>query len=248
VPSQKGNKLRPRHFEFFPLLLALLAACSPPPEPPPASLPPPADIELPTSDLPAGQFGGRLILNQLADPKTFNPIIAEDAASGALTGILFPGLTTTDPVTLEPIPDLAHSWDISPDQKTFTFHLRRGLTWSDGHPFTADDVIFTLRDLIRHPTVPNRIRDFLSVGGEPFHYEKIDDHTIRITTPDIYAPFLTFIGIGNILPRHIYQPILEKGQFTQSLGINTPPADIPSLGPYRLHRLSLIHISEPTRH
>ncbi len=237
MASQQQKQLKAQKQISLVVLLALLAGCCPPPAPPPpASIPPPANIDLPASDLPAGNFGGRLLLNLLADPKTFNPIVAEDATSSALTAILFPGLTTIDPVTLEPIPHLAQSWDISADQKTFTFHLRRGLTWSDGHPFTADDVIFTLRDLIRHPTIPNRIRDFLSVGGEPFHYEKIDDYTLRITTPDIYAPFLTFIGIGNILPRHIFQPIMEKGEFARCLGINTPPSDIPSLGPFRLHR------------
>ncbi len=220
------------------LLLALLALsyCIPrDPAPQTRARPPVTEAGFPVSDLPQGQFGGRLILSQLSDPRTFNPIIAEDAASGAIGGILFPGLTRVNPVTLEPEPELAERWEISEDQRSFTFYLRRGLTWSDGHPFSADDVIFSLDTVIQHPSVITRTKTFLSVDGKKFDFEKIDDYTIRITTPDIYAPFLIFIGT-NIIPKHIYEQHLQDGTFMQQMGINTPPHKLPSLGPFRLMR------------
>ena len=69
-----------------------------------------------------------------ADPRTFNPILVTDATSGAIVGDLFETLIRVDLKTLLPEPGLAESWDISPDQKSITFHLRHGLKWFDGAP------------------------------------------------------------------------------------------------------------------
>src|ERR1700733_6064848 len=90
-----------------------------------------------------GRFGGSLVLATPSDPKTFNDIVSTDAYSGAITAMLFEGLTTADPFTLKVIPNLAKSWDVSPDGLAWTFHLRQDVKWSDGVSFSADDVVFT---------------------------------------------------------------------------------------------------------
>src|SRR5579863_4305619 len=90
-----------------------------------------------------GHYGGSLVLATPSDPKTFNDIVSTDAYSGAITALIFEGLTTADPFTLKVIPNLAKSWTVSPDGLQWTFHLRRDVQWFDGTAFSADDVVFT---------------------------------------------------------------------------------------------------------
>ncbi|MGD9635655.1 MAG: peptide ABC transporter substrate-binding protein [Pirellulales bacterium] len=62
-----------------------------------------------------------------------------------IVGSIFEGLTRLDPKTLEPIPGVAESWDISDDKKTYTFHLRKNAKWSNGDPVTAHDFLYSMR-------------------------------------------------------------------------------------------------------
>src|SRR5260370_13061453 len=79
----------------------------------------------------------------LSDPRTFNPILITDATSGTLTGDLFETLIRTNPVTTLPEPGLAEKWEIAPDSRSITFHLRHDVKWFDGQPVTAHHVLFT---------------------------------------------------------------------------------------------------------
>ena len=113
----------------------------------------------------------------------------------------------------EPIlePDLAESWEFSDDGKVITFHLRPGVKWSDGMPFTIDDILFTYYDVIRNDELVNLqstgIRRLLATGGDT-EMVKIDDYTFKIvmTQPyptlieDLFAPGVT-TGF-HILPKH----------------------------------------------
>ena len=83
----------------------------------------------------SSRYGGSLVLAVSSDPKTFNDIVSTDAYSGAITAMLFEGLTTADPFTLKVIPNLAKSWDVSPDGLQWTFHLREDVKWFDGVAF-----------------------------------------------------------------------------------------------------------------
>ncbi|MDX2225631.1 MAG: ABC transporter substrate-binding protein [Verrucomicrobiae bacterium] len=189
----------------------------------------PEDVEI--AQCPPGKYGGRYLSSTIGDPKTFNPVMAEESSSTEVLGYVFGGLTRYNSKTQSPEPGLAKSWEVSPDNKTWTFHLRRGLQWSDGTPLTADDVVFTFNDIIYNPKIVNRNRDFLSVDGKYFKVEKVDALTVRITTPEIYAPFLIFIGT-EILPRHKLQKAVAEGTFESAWGINTDPRDIVGNGPY----------------
>lgn len=77
------------------------------------------------------------------------------------------------------IPCVAKGWDLSDDYKTLTLYLRKGMKWSDGEPFTADDILFWYQDIILNdeltPTKPEK----WSPGGEPMKATKIDDYTVR---------------------------------------------------------------------
>ena len=90
-----------------------------------------------------GNPGGKFVVAELGDPKTFNYLIANEASSMDIGRFMFWGLLNFDVPTQTVKPGLAESWTNSPDGKTWTFKLRKNLRWSDGAPLTADDVVFT---------------------------------------------------------------------------------------------------------
>ena len=72
---------------------------------------------------------------------------------------------------------IAKSWEVAPDGLTWTFHLRQGAAFSDGHPITAEDVLFSLQvalDETLHPSV----QDLLKIDGKPFEFSAPDPHTV----------------------------------------------------------------------
>ncbi len=79
------------------------------------------------------------------------------------------------------IPNLAESWEISDDATVYTFHLRQGVKWSDGEPFTAEDLEFWFNDVILNTDLQTTVPAWLTSGGEPVKFEKVDDYTIKFT-------------------------------------------------------------------
>lgn len=217
------------------LLCLLLGACSPPPRVERPHYPLPADVDISASE--PGRYGGLFVRSDAQEPKTFNPLVAEDAYSSQAIELLLSALTRYDPIQDRVVPELVKSWELAPNQRTYTFHLRRGLRWSDGQPFTAADVMFTF-DALFDQRYPNRYAQQYTIAGQPLQYEQVDDHTLRFTTPTLYAPFLTDIGYIAILPRHRLLAAFKDGslqkQWTTQTAINTPQA-IVGLGPFRLY-------------
>ncbi len=190
-------------------------------------------------DFPTGVAGANLIETLPGDLATLNPLINESLAGSMVIGRILDGLTTLDTVTGVVIPNLAKSWDISEDNLRYTFHLRRGVHWSDGQPFTADDVIFTWQCFFAKQTdpetgellldensrvkyrYPSRSTFSQQINGQEPLIEKIDDYTIRFTLPEIYAPFLLFGGSQSILPEHVLREAFEAGTLLDEWSVNT---------------------------
>ena len=179
------------------------------------------------------RYGGSLVLAVSSDPKTFNDIVSTDAYSGAMTAMLFEGLTTADPFTLKVIPQLAKSWVASPDGLQWTFYLREDVKWFDGVGFSADDVVFTFNDLIYNPEIPSPSKDVLTIDGKPLKVEKIDEYTVRFTLPVKFAPFLRSMA-QTILPKHCLFQAVKQKKFSFTWGIDTLPARIIGTGPFML--------------
>lgn len=176
-----------------------------------------------------------MILSTTSDPKSFNLIVSNETSSSEIAGYIFEGLTTLNVFTLKVEPQLAKSWEVSPDGLEWTFHLRDDVRWSDGVPFTADDVVFTFNDLIYNPEIPTSSRDIFSIDGRPFKVESVDEHTVKFTLPLKFAPFLR--GMSQpILPKHKLQAAVRDGKFTFTWGIDTPPQEIVGTGPFILWR------------
>ena len=131
------------------------------------------------------------------------PHVASDVYQKWVQYQVMQPLTVTDPYTLEPAPCLATHWEISPDGLVMKFFLRRNATFSDGHPVTADDVIFTF-DWIRNPAVnAERTRAYLTKLKD---VKKLDDYTVEISFSEYY--YLNFdyaAGVDvPVMPKHYY--------------------------------------------
>ena len=135
-------------------------------------------------------------------------------------------------------PALAESWTVADDKKTWTFKLRKGLRWSDGKPLTADDVTFTWR-VIYDTNINNVVVDQFFINGKPFTVTNLDDLTVKVVTPEIYAPFLEFFGAVPILPRHVLEPAVKEKRFESAYGVNTLRQQLDRLGPVSAEGLQI---------
>ncbi len=188
------------------------------------------------SQLPIGTFGGELISSTIGEgPKTFNPFNSKDNTSSVMSSIMYDGLLTTHPTTGQPIPKLAKSLEISPNGKDYTIHLRHGIKWSDGKPITADDVVFTWRDIIFAGLGDTSTRDSLVIDGELPTVRKIDKFTVVFSTPKPYAPFIRMLSTP-IAPKHVFMPAVKKGNefFDSFHSTNTKPQDFVTSGAFKL--------------
>jgi peptide/nickel transport system substrate-binding protein len=131
-------------------------------------------------------------------PVYVNPLLATSRADRDLSSLLYSGLTRIDEFG-QPVPDLAESWEVTPDGLTYTFHLRSDATWHDGEPFTANDVAFTM-SLLRDPDFPGPAD--LGEFWRTVETYAIDDTTIEFVLTQPLAAFPEYAGIG-ILPAHL---------------------------------------------
>ncbi len=181
----------------------------------------------------SGNFGGRITIAVRSDPKTLNPVLAVDEATREIIDCMNADLIHINRETQRTEPALAKSWSVSHDGRTYTLHLRRGLRFSDGQPFGADDVVFTFQ-LYLDEKVHSSQRDLLIVGGKPISVEKVDDYTVRFQLAQPYAAAERIFDGLAILPNHLLESTYKNGTFAQSWGVSMPPSQFVGLGPFRL--------------
>ena len=182
---------------------------------------------------PVGHAGGRLVFALRSEPKTLNPVLAEDAASQDVIRCLTSDLIDINRATQKTEPALAKSWKVSPDGKQYTLHLRRGIRFSDGQPLTADDVVFSFQ-LYLDEKIDSPQRDLLVVGGKPIAVEKMDSETVRFTLAQPYAAADRLFDGFAILPQHLLESAYRGGTFSQALSVSMQPSQFAGLGPFRL--------------
>jgi peptide/nickel transport system substrate-binding protein len=181
----------------------------------------------------SGHYGGCLTIGQRSEPKTLNPVTESDSASREIIGRLNADLIEINRVTQETEPALAKSWKTSADGRTFTLQLRRGIRFSDGHPFDADDVVFSFA-VYMDEAVDSPQRDLLIIDGKPMTVTKVDPYTVRFTLPRPYAAAERIFDGFPILPKHLLEKPYRDGKFAQVWSLNTPASQIAGLGPFRL--------------
>jgi len=151
-------------------------------------------------------YGDILVRGDIGDASNLIPLLASDSASHSIAGMIYNGLVKYDK-NMNVVGDLAESWDISQNGLIITFHLRRGVKWHDGAPFTSADVLYTYRVTVDPQTPTAYAGDFLLVQKA----EAPDDYTFRVTYARPFAPALVSWASA-VLPRHL----LEGKDITQS--------------------------------
>lgn len=199
----------------------------------PAPAPLTAGEEVQHVDGDVGRYGGRLVIGERAEPKTLNPVTATDAISREVIGRCNADLISINRLSQQTEPALAESWKTSADGRVFTLKLRRGIRFSDGQPFDADDVVFSFR-LYLDEDIGSPQRDLLIIDGKPLVVTKLDQYTVRFTLPRPYAAAERIFDGLAVLPRHLLEKPYRERHFDQAWSLNTPPSEIAGLGPFRV--------------
>lgn len=188
------------------------------------------------------------MISSLTDPRTFNYANLESFPNIFL--FAYDGLTRENGATGEIEPALAESWQMSEDKLRVVFTLRQGLKWSDGHPLTADDVVFTYRDVVFNPDIPTNAKDDIRIGpndkfpnGTFPTVRKLDDRRVEFRLPEPFAPFLRATAGPDgimIMPKHALAETLKtKGpdgnlKLISTWNTDTKLSEIVVNGPYLL--------------
>lgn len=171
----------------------------------------------------------------------FTPYFYTNGYDGNVTAAMFPPLVDVDEEG-KPIPDLAEKWDISDDELIYTFYLRDNLTFDDGSPLTAEDVVFTLT-LLHDPAYEGGT-DILEAhikGGKEYKagsassiegIKVIDDQTIEVTTEEVNARALRLLG-GQVLSKAYYGKEYQYGELDYLKDLHSAPL---GAGPYKFER------------
>ncbi|TMQ13122.1 MAG: ABC transporter substrate-binding protein, partial [Deltaproteobacteria bacterium] len=127
---------------------------------------------------------------------------AVDVASRDVIGRLSADLVHIDRETQQTVAALARSWRATADGRHYTLELRRGLRFSDGQPFDADDVVFTFQCYLDERNASPQ-RDLLVVGGKPVVVRKLDAYRVAVDLDEPYAAAERLFDSLAILPRHL---------------------------------------------
>ncbi|MDU5142000.1 MAG: ABC transporter substrate-binding protein [Paenibacillus dendritiformis] len=189
----------------------------------------------------AKKRSGTFVAGLIEPSGAFTPHFHQSGYDGNVASVLFAPLVTVDKTGL-PIPLLAEKWEISSDQLTYTYKLRKGLKFSDGSPLTADDVAFTLT--ILHDKAYDGGTDIFQThikGGQAYKEGKakkiegirvIDPLTIEITTEQVNATALLTLG-GMVLSKAYYGKDYAPGHLDYIRGLHAKPV---GAGPYKLEK------------
>jgi peptide/nickel transport system substrate-binding protein len=175
--------------------------------------------------------GGALTASLRSEPAHYNRYLDAKAAADLLSLLTHARLVRINRATDELEPALAESWTQSADGLSYTLKLRSGVTFSDGHPFSADDVLFTAR-VLYDPAVNSSLGTSLRVDGKPLVFEATDAATVIVRFPSPYAPGLRLLDNLAILPKHKLEAALDAGTFADAWKVGTPPAELAGLGPF----------------
>jgi peptide/nickel transport system substrate-binding protein len=193
-----------------------------------------------TGDLPGGspgpseaQRGGQLVVSVRSEPRSFNRLVTGTQSAELLATMMQARLIRLNKATWELEPALAEKWESTPDGLVHTLHLRPGVAWSDGTPFTSADVVFTLTAAM-DPKSGSVLTSVLMAGGKPIAVAAPDASTVTLTFAGPSGPGLRMLDQVAILPKHKLEAAYTSGQFAKSWTAATPLAELTGLGPFVL--------------
>ena len=182
----------------------------------------PATAQTPTGGQP--RAGGTLRLATSGAPPTLNPYFANDAGTRLLANLDLQGLARVGPdgsylpVLAAEIPTQANG-GVSADGTVVTWRIKPGVTWSDGRPFTSQDVVFTYQ-MIMDPSNPVADRSDYAVMDS---VAAPDDNTVVVTYKQLYAPYR--LAFPSVFPAHVFngQTSIAQDPFNQATTVGTGP-------------------------
>jgi peptide/nickel transport system substrate-binding protein len=189
----------------------------------------------PAAPRPGASRAQTLVASIRAEPRSFNRYVARDLSTEVVTLLMHASLVRIDRITQQLEPRLAERWELLSDQVTYEVHLRRGLRFSDGQPFSSADVVFSFR-AVYDPRVGSLLAETLEVGGKPLVVTAVDADTVRIRFPAPFGPGLRMLDGVPILPRHRLEPALDAGTFATAWSVAADPSTLAGLGPFVLGR------------
>lgn len=202
-----------------------------------------------------GKQGGQLRWVD-ENPGTLNPYVS---LSNTIFDLMHAGLLEINPVTYALEPGVAESFQFEPDGKALRLVLR-DIKFSDGTPLTAEDVLFTINDVLLNTDITsdelNFLREALTIEGQLVlqRAEKLDARTVRLILTQPYMPLLKWLEELEILPRHKLADKVKKlnpnavpDAFVRAWSLDTKPEEFAGLGPFRLkeiHKTGIPFINE----
>jgi peptide/nickel transport system substrate-binding protein len=177
--------------------------------------------------------GGSLTATIRSEPNTFNRFAPAGAQApvDAVTRLTHASLVRLNRASGEYEPWLAEKWTASPDGLTLTLTLRDGVTFSDGVPFTSEDVVFSFRALY-DPAVKSNLASSMMIRGKPLQVAAPDPRTVVITLPAPFAPAVGLLDNIPIYPKHQLQASLDAHTFADAWGPATKAGTMAGLGPF----------------
>ena len=191
-----------------------------------------AGVDRLVSGAEVGRSGGQLVVIERTEPRTLNPVIAIDSPSKDVVWRTMADLIHINRETQQTEPALARSWVVSPDGRRFTISLRRGVRFSDGDPFDADDVLFSFQVYMDEKVAAPQ-RDLLIVGGQPIAVRKLDQETVQVDVAEPYAAAERLFDTIAMLPRHLLEKPYKEGRLAEAWGLRAPAEAFAGLGPFR---------------
>lgn len=189
-------------------------------------------LDRPVRGAPAPASGGVYVEGVVGHPTYLNPLLSPfNSADQDVVALVFSGLTRLGSDG-SVVPDLA-TWTISPDGKVYTFRLRNAV-WQDGKPVTADDVVYTIKQ-IQSPSFPGSPE--VAQLWKSVKVTKVDDRTVRFTLDEPYAPFLEYTTLG-LLPAHLLDGV--DGHALLTTPFNAHPT---GTGPFEVKSASLQEVT-----
>lgn len=188
-----------------------------------------------SSTAPPVRSGGALVATVRSEPVTFNRYVRPGFPTYLVSLLTQAPLVKINRRTSQPEAWLASGWTTAADGRSITVDLREGVAWSDGAPFDADDVLFSLK-AATDPSVHGPIGDGLRVNHRTIEAKALSPHRVVFTFAAPFAPGARMLDALPIYPRHILEKTLADGTFTKAWGPSTDPRQMPGLGPFVLER------------
>lgn len=176
--------------------------------------------------------GGELVASIRSEPGLYNRYFEPSAAADVQALLTHARLVWVNRATDVVEPALAERWDTSSDGLTSTLHLRKGVAFSDGAPFTSSDVVFSFA--VAYDAPGSRLGDAVMAAGRRLDVASPDPHTVTVRFPAPFAPGVRILENLPILPRHKLEAAFRAGTIQNAWTHATPLSEIVGLGPFVL--------------